>query len=106
MLAAESSRSKQLLEAQRDDAISRCARAEQSLALAMQEKSVLAEQLSHTANRASEERFVLEHQRGEAEKRAAEAIRRAKTTTFFKEKDFKGAHSHIDDQFGVDVDDI
>jgi phosphoglycerate dehydrogenase-like enzyme len=77
MLAAESSRSKQLLEAQRDDAMHRCARAEQSLALAMQEKAVLAEQLSHTANRASEERFVLEHQRGEAEKRAAEAIRRA-----------------------------
>jgi hypothetical protein len=36
----------------------------------------------------------------------AEAIRRAKTTSFFQEMDFKGAHSHIDDQFGVDVDDI
>ncbi|MBC5774701.1 DUF1543 domain-containing protein [Pontibacter sp. KCTC 32443] len=35
-----------------------------------------------------------------------EAIQQAKTTTFYKHTGFKGAPSHIDDKFGVDVDDL
>ena len=36
----------------------------------------------------------------------AEAIRRSKQTAFFKHTHFEGANAHIDDKFGVDVDDI
>ncbi len=36
----------------------------------------------------------------------AEAINISKQTAFFKHTGFKGATSHIDDKFGVDVDDI
>jgi len=36
----------------------------------------------------------------------AEAINLSKQTAFFKHTGFKGATSHIDDKFGVDVDDI
>jgi hypothetical protein len=36
----------------------------------------------------------------------ATAIKEAKTTAFYKHVGFKGATSHIDDKFGVDVDDI
>jgi hypothetical protein len=36
----------------------------------------------------------------------ASAIKQAKTTAFYKHTRFKGAESHIDDKFGVDVDDI
>lgn len=36
----------------------------------------------------------------------AEAVKTAKTTTFYKHCGFKGAESHIDDKYGVDVDDI
>lgn len=36
----------------------------------------------------------------------AEAINRSKKTAFFKHFGFKGAESHIDDKYGVDVDDI
>ncbi|MBB6610643.1 DUF1543 domain-containing protein [Pontibacter sp. Tf4] len=36
----------------------------------------------------------------------AEAIRQAKQTTFYKHTGFKGAASHIDDKFGVDVDEL
>jgi hypothetical protein len=39
-------------------------------------------------------------------KTKAEAIKKAKQTTFFKHCGFKGAESHIDDKYGVDVDDI
>ena len=39
-------------------------------------------------------------------KTKAEAIKKAKQTTFYKHFGFKGAESHIDDQYGVDVDDI
>lgn len=39
-------------------------------------------------------------------KTKAEAIKKAKQTTFYKHCGFKGAASHIDDKFGVDVDDI
>jgi hypothetical protein len=35
-----------------------------------------------------------------------EAIKKAKTTAFFKHTGFKGATSHIDDKYGVDVDDM
>ncbi len=35
-----------------------------------------------------------------------EAIKKAKETEFYKKFSFKGAESHIDDQFGVDIDDI
>ena len=34
------------------------------------------------------------------------AIKKAKLTTFFQHTGFKGAPSHIDDKFGIDVDDI
>ncbi|WP_298153541.1 DUF1543 domain-containing protein [Flavobacterium sp.] len=36
----------------------------------------------------------------------AEASKKAKATTFYKHCGFKGAESHIDDRFGIDVDDI
>jgi hypothetical protein len=36
----------------------------------------------------------------------AEAIAFAKQTTFYKHTGFKGAASHIDDKYGVDVDDV
>ena len=39
-------------------------------------------------------------------KTKAEAIKKAKQTTFYKHCVFKGAESHIDDKYGVDVDDI
>lgn len=35
-----------------------------------------------------------------------EAINRAKTTAFYKHTGFTGAVSHIDDKYGVDVDDV
>lgn len=35
-----------------------------------------------------------------------EAIRKAKQTAFFRHTGFKGANAHVDDKFGVDVDDI
>ncbi|MGB8194219.1 MAG: DUF1543 domain-containing protein [Chitinophagaceae bacterium] len=35
-----------------------------------------------------------------------EAIMQAKKTAFFRHTGFKGANSHIDDKYGVDVDDI
>src|SRR5678809_1545416 len=35
-----------------------------------------------------------------------EAIDTAKQTAFFRHTDFKGATSHIDDKYGVDVDDV
>ncbi|MFY8069016.1 MAG: DUF1543 domain-containing protein [Flavobacterium sp.] len=35
-----------------------------------------------------------------------EAIKKAKQTTFYKHCGFKGAISHIDDKYGIDVDDI
>jgi Domain of Unknown Function (DUF1543) len=35
-----------------------------------------------------------------------EAIRQAKNTAFYKHTGFKGADSHIDDKYGIDVDDI
>ena len=35
----------------------------------------------------------------------ATAVKSAKQTTFYKEFDFKGALSHIDEKYGVDVDD-
>ncbi len=34
------------------------------------------------------------------------AIQRAKATAFYKHTGFKGAESHIDDKYGVDIDDI
>ena len=36
----------------------------------------------------------------------AEAIRLAKQTAFFKHTGFSGATSHIDDKYGIDVDDL
>ena len=36
----------------------------------------------------------------------AEATKKAKATAFYKHYTFKGATSHIDDKFGIDVDDI
>jgi hypothetical protein len=35
-----------------------------------------------------------------------EAIRRSKQTAFYKHCGFKGAESHIDDKYGIDVDDL
>ena len=34
-----------------------------------------------------------------------EAIKQAKQTAFFKHTGFKGANSHVDDKYGIDVDD-
>lgn len=36
----------------------------------------------------------------------SEATQKAKATTFYKHCGFKGATSHIDDKFGIDIDDI
>lgn len=36
----------------------------------------------------------------------SEAIRKARQTAFFKHTGFKGAPAHVDDKYGVDVDDI
>ncbi len=36
----------------------------------------------------------------------AEAVKRAKATAFYKHTQFDGAKSHIDDKYGVDVDDF
>lgn len=41
-----------------------------------------------------------------AAKTKNEAIKMAKQTTFFKHTGFDGAFSHIDDKYGIDVDDI
>ena len=38
-------------------------------------------------------------------KNLAEASKKAKATTFYKHCTFKGATSHIDDKFGIDIDD-
>ena len=35
-----------------------------------------------------------------------EAIRKAKQTAFYQHTGFKGAESHIDDKYGIDVDDV
>jgi hypothetical protein len=35
-----------------------------------------------------------------------EAIRKAKETAFYRHTGFKGAESHIDDKYGIDVDDV
>lgn len=35
-----------------------------------------------------------------------EAVKKAKQTAFYKHTGFKGAESHIDDKYGVDVDDV
>jgi len=35
-----------------------------------------------------------------------EAIRKSKETAFYKHYGFKGAESHIDDKYGIDVDDL
>jgi hypothetical protein len=36
----------------------------------------------------------------------AEAINKAKATAFYRHTGFKGAPSHIDDKYGIDVDDV
>lgn len=36
----------------------------------------------------------------------AEAVKQSKATTFYKHIGFKGAESHVDDKYGIDVDDI
>ena len=36
----------------------------------------------------------------------AEAIQQSKQTAFYKHTGFKGAPSHIDDKYGLDVDDV
>jgi hypothetical protein len=41
-----------------------------------------------------------------AAKDKSEAITRSKQTAFFRHTGFKGATAHIDDKFGIDVDDI
>jgi hypothetical protein len=41
-----------------------------------------------------------------AAKNKSEAIKRAKATAFYKHIGFKGAESHIDDKYGIDVDDF
>lgn len=41
-----------------------------------------------------------------AAKTKADAIDQGKKTVFFKHNSFKGARAHIDDQYGIDVDDL
>jgi len=41
-----------------------------------------------------------------AAKDKGEAVRNSKQTAFYKHCGFKGAESHIDDKYGIDVDDI
>ncbi|RYZ44417.1 MAG: DUF1543 domain-containing protein, partial [Sphingobacteriales bacterium] len=41
-----------------------------------------------------------------AEGSKAAAIKRGKETAFFKHATFEGATSHIDDKYGVDIDDV
>ncbi len=41
-----------------------------------------------------------------AAKDKGEAIRKSKQTAFYKHYGFKGAESHIDDKYGIDVDDL
>lgn len=41
-----------------------------------------------------------------AAKDKSEAIKQSKETAFYKHNGFKGAASHVDDKYGVDVDDI
>jgi hypothetical protein len=41
-----------------------------------------------------------------AAKDKGEAVQKAKETAFYKHTGFKGANAHIDDKYGVDVDDI
>jgi N-acetylneuraminic acid mutarotase len=41
-----------------------------------------------------------------AAKDKGEAIRKSKQTVFYKHYGFKGAESHIDDKYGIDVDDL
>ncbi len=36
----------------------------------------------------------------------AEAIKQSKATAFYKHTGFKGANSHVDDKYGIDVDDF
>ena len=36
----------------------------------------------------------------------SEAIQQAKSTAFFRHTGFKGAPAHVDDKFGLDVDDV
>jgi hypothetical protein len=36
----------------------------------------------------------------------ADAVKRAKSTAFYKHTQFDGAKSHIDDKYGIDVDDL
>jgi hypothetical protein len=39
-------------------------------------------------------------------KSISEAISEAKQTSFYKHSGFKGAESHVDDKYGIDVDDV
>jgi hypothetical protein len=41
-----------------------------------------------------------------AAKDKSEAVRRSKQTAFYKHCGFKGAESHVDDKYGIDVDDL
>jgi hypothetical protein len=41
-----------------------------------------------------------------AAKDKGEAVQRSKQTAFYKHYGFKGAESHIDDKYGIDVDDL
>ena len=41
-----------------------------------------------------------------AAKDKGEAIRKSKQTAFYKHCGFKGAESHIDDKYGIDIDDL
>jgi hypothetical protein len=41
-----------------------------------------------------------------AAKEKSEAIQKAKATAFYLHTGFKGASSHIDDKYGIDVDDF
>ena len=75
-MIGEGEATRRLLEAQRDDALSRANRAEESLAVALSEQRALSEALARVTEQAGTERAVLEQKVDGAEKRWAEAARR------------------------------
>lgn len=53
-------------------------------------------------NRFQEQHYILLT----VEENSGAALKNAKSTLFFKQSHFEGANTHIDDKYGIDVDDI
>ena len=75
--ASEAAAHRQLLENQRDDAVSRAHRAEEALATSLAEQRATTDMLTRTQQHANDEMKVLELRAGSAEKRWEEASRRS-----------------------------